>query len=53
MSKKKRTRPEWMKEKLKNETVDKILLACLDWITDGTIQIIYEYIKELEKKIYD
>lgn len=44
-------RPEWMIEKLDNKQVDNILLSCNEFVTDGSIQKIYEYINELERKI--
>lgn len=47
---KNKIRPEWMNKELDNKRVDKILLTCSQFITDASIQIIYEYIKSLEKK---
>ena len=43
-------RPEWMKYKLKNENIDEILISIQKFVTDGTIQKLYEYIKEIEEK---
>lgn len=43
-------RPEWMIKELDNKKVDEILLSCNSFVTDGSIQSIYEYIQSLEKK---
>ena len=45
----KKTRPEWMKEPLRNKKVDEILCTITEWVTDGAVQSIYEYIRELER----
>lgn len=45
----KKDRPEWMNKQLNNKHIDEILLSCNQFVTDGTIQKIYEYIIELEK----
>lgn len=50
----KKTRPDWMKEPLKNKKIDDILLVFAGCKkpdpVDPVIQLIYEYIKELEEK---
>ena len=48
---KKKSRPEWMNKELDNKQVDSILLVCSQFITDASLQIIYEYIKAMEVKI--
>ena len=42
-------RPDWMKEKLKDKHIDEILVSLQEFVTDGTIQVLYMYIKNLEK----
>jgi len=40
--------PIWMTKDLKNLEIHQMLIDMLAWNTDGSIQQIYEYIKELE-----
>jgi len=48
-------KPEWMENDLKNKQVQEILIIAAgcrekEFITDGAIQQVYEYIQELEDK---
>lgn len=47
----KNARPTWMAKPLQNEHIDEILVSINKFVTDGTVQKIYEYIKILEKRL--
>jgi len=48
---KKITRPPGMEEELKDKDIDKMLVHISQWVTDGSIQKLYERYKYLENKL--